>query len=175
VVQINPLQYTGRNYDSETGLLYYRARYYDPNVGRFLSEDPLGMLDDFNLYRYVHNSVANETDPTGCGRTYDCGAGCGFRIDTNDPKGPHVNWWCNGLQGCLRIPDLSPCEVGKSNVPPNRVLKCIRKKLDLPQPAPVPAPAPANRRICLPDLTPVIETALVIALILALFPKPVPI
>ena len=36
----NPFQYTGRDFDSETGLRYYRARYYDQNVGRFLSEDP---------------------------------------------------------------------------------------------------------------------------------------
>src|SRR6266404_2978415 len=36
----NPFQYTARELDSETGLYFYRARYYDPNVGRFLSEDP---------------------------------------------------------------------------------------------------------------------------------------
>jgi len=40
----NPFQYTGRESDSETGLYYYRARCYDPNPGRFLSEDPLGLV-----------------------------------------------------------------------------------------------------------------------------------
>ncbi len=39
---VNPFQYTARESDSETGLYYYRARYYDPRSGRFLSEDPLG-------------------------------------------------------------------------------------------------------------------------------------
>ena len=34
--------YTGREFDPERGLLYYRVRYYDPKIGRFLSEDPIG-------------------------------------------------------------------------------------------------------------------------------------
>jgi RHS repeat-associated protein len=58
--------YTGRELDGETGLYYYRARYYDPKVGRFISEDPLGFgAGDTNLYRYVNNSPTNFTDPTG--------------------------------------------------------------------------------------------------------------
>jgi RHS repeat-associated protein len=155
----NPLEYTGREFDSETGLYYDRARYYDPSLGRFTSEDPLGKdSGDLNFYRYVQNSPIDESDPLGCGRTYDCGAGCGFRVDTNDPKGPHVNWWCNGVQGCLRLPDLSPCEVGKSYVPPNRILKCIRKKLRLPEPAPQPAPAPCTKPLGAPiPYIPIIE------------------
>jgi RHS repeat-associated protein len=39
---INPFRYTGREFDAETGLYYYRARYYDPATGRFISEDPIG-------------------------------------------------------------------------------------------------------------------------------------
>ncbi len=39
---INPHTYTGREYDAESGLYYYRARYYNPTIGRFLSEDPIG-------------------------------------------------------------------------------------------------------------------------------------
>jgi RHS repeat-associated protein len=39
---VNSFRYTSRESDPETGLYYYRARYYDPNAGRFLSEDPLG-------------------------------------------------------------------------------------------------------------------------------------
>jgi RHS repeat-associated protein len=58
--------YTGRELDSETGLYYYRARYYDPGVGRFISEDPIGFAaGDTNLYRYVNNSPTNYTDPSG--------------------------------------------------------------------------------------------------------------
>jgi RHS repeat-associated protein len=53
--------YTGREYDAETGLNYHRARYYDPNTGRWLSEDPIGTADDANLYRYVGNYVTGAT------------------------------------------------------------------------------------------------------------------
>jgi RHS repeat-associated protein len=58
--------YTGREQDGETGLDYYRARYYDAGNGRFLSEDPIGFgAGDGNLTRYVFNSPTNFTDPSG--------------------------------------------------------------------------------------------------------------
>jgi RHS repeat-associated protein len=58
--------YTGREWDGETGQYYYRARYYDARVGRFLSTDPIGFTaGDANLYRYVGNSPTNATDPSG--------------------------------------------------------------------------------------------------------------
>jgi RHS repeat-associated protein len=58
-------QYTGRENDIETGLYYNRARYYDPSVGRFLSEDPSGLTGDSDSYRYVANSPTNLVDPSG--------------------------------------------------------------------------------------------------------------
>jgi RHS repeat-associated protein len=61
----NPFQYTARDSDTETGLYYYRARYYDPAIGRFTSEDPSEFADGLNLYRYVHNNPALYSDPTG--------------------------------------------------------------------------------------------------------------
>ncbi len=52
----NPFRYTGREQD-ETGDYYYRARYYSPEMGRFLSEDPIGFAGgDVNFYSYVGNS-----------------------------------------------------------------------------------------------------------------------
>lgn len=57
--------FTGREWDPETSLYYYRARYYDPKLGRFLSEDPLGHVEGPNLYGYVHNNPVNEVDPEG--------------------------------------------------------------------------------------------------------------
>jgi len=57
--------FTGREHDAQTGLAYYRARYYDPKLGRFISEDPLGQVEGPNLYEYVHNNPANFTDPEG--------------------------------------------------------------------------------------------------------------
>jgi len=61
----NPFQYTAREHDSETSLYFYRARYFDPNAGRFLSEDPLGLKDNVDMYVYVHNKPVNFNDPFG--------------------------------------------------------------------------------------------------------------
>lgn len=55
-----------RERDADTGLLYYRARWYDPQVGRFISDDPIGFQGgDINLYGYVVNNPLNFRDPTG--------------------------------------------------------------------------------------------------------------
>lgn len=62
---VNPFQYTARDFDSETGLYYYRARYYDPATGRFLSEDPSAFIGGVNFYRYVRNDPLRLIDPTG--------------------------------------------------------------------------------------------------------------
>ena len=62
----NPFTFTGREYDAETGCYYYRARYYCPGTGRFLSEDPIGFRGlDTNFYRYVLNNPVRFSDPTG--------------------------------------------------------------------------------------------------------------
>lgn len=158
----NPFQYTGREADPETGIYFYRARYYDPAAGRFSSEDPTEFRsDDLNLYGYVHNLPIIYTDPAGLAKTYDCGAGCGFRIERDPHKGLHVNWWCNGLSGCLLIPSMQPCEVGRSDQPPSRITRCIREKLKIPQPLPA---LPCQRRITLPDIAPVIEWAIIVGI-----------
>ncbi|RNB64576.1 hypothetical protein EDM55_27130 [Brevibacillus centrosporus] len=65
----NPFKYSGEVYDEKTGLYYLRARYYDPSVGRFISEDMYkGQVDNplsLNRYTYVHNNPVNNIDPTG--------------------------------------------------------------------------------------------------------------
>lgn len=61
----NPYQYTGRELD-QTGLYYYRARYYHPGMGRFISEDPLGFGGgDWNIYAYVGGNPIVFIDPDG--------------------------------------------------------------------------------------------------------------
>jgi RHS repeat-associated protein len=61
----NPFQFTGRENDG-TGLYYYRARYYNPQLGRFLNEDPLRFGGgDANLFAYANNNPINLTDPSG--------------------------------------------------------------------------------------------------------------
>jgi RHS repeat-associated protein len=62
----NPLQFTGREFDQETGTYYYRMRYYDSNSGRFVSEDPAAFdLQWPNLFSYVKNSPTGLIDPSG--------------------------------------------------------------------------------------------------------------
>jgi RHS repeat-associated protein len=61
----NSFQYTARESDTETGLYYYRARYYDPNTGRFLSEDPISWAAGPNFYRYSDNDPSDLVDEFG--------------------------------------------------------------------------------------------------------------
>ncbi len=64
----NDILYTGQLYDPETTNYYYRARYYNPQLGRFISRDPLSGAEfsqGTNLYAYVKNNPVNMTDPTG--------------------------------------------------------------------------------------------------------------
>jgi RHS repeat-associated protein len=59
------LEFTGRESDGATGLYYYRARYYSPQLGRFISEDPIGLGGGQNFYRYVYGNPIQLRDPRG--------------------------------------------------------------------------------------------------------------
>jgi RHS repeat-associated protein len=69
--ETNPAQgdrfkFTGREFSPELGIYYYRARWYDPSSGRFISQDPIGFsAGDVNLYRYVGNAPGDGVDPEG--------------------------------------------------------------------------------------------------------------
>ncbi len=83
--------YTGREYDSQVDLIYMRARYYDPSIGRFLSRDPLGMAQGPNLYTYAGNNPTSRTDPAGTWWFFPIGRW----VYTG-----HVN--CAGYQACVK-------------------------------------------------------------------------
>jgi RHS repeat-associated protein len=58
-------QYTGRENDGASGLYYYRARYYSPQFGRFISEDPIGLGGGTNFYAYTRGNPVSRRDPLG--------------------------------------------------------------------------------------------------------------
>lgn len=74
--------YTGREFDPDTGLMYYRARWYDPQVGRFISEDSKGLAGGINLYSYVSNNPIVWKDPFGLSPSdgQDCGCTCTIEV-----------------------------------------------------------------------------------------------
>ncbi len=61
----NPYMFTGREYESSHNHYYYRARYFDPTIGKFLTEDPIGLRDGVNLTTYVNNNPIIYNDPLG--------------------------------------------------------------------------------------------------------------
>jgi RHS repeat-associated protein len=71
----NPFRYTGREWDAESRSYYYRARYYDPEVGRFTTKDPIGFAGGVNLYGYVRGNPIRYLDPWGL-------------CEKGDPAGP---------------------------------------------------------------------------------------
>jgi len=87
------LQYTGRENDGATGLYYYRARYYSPQLGRFISEDPLGIGAGPNFYAYVAGNPISFVDPLGLTQADINQLACLARATQTDlpvPLGPDI-------------------------------------------------------------------------------------
>jgi RHS repeat-associated protein len=110
----NPFQYTARDYDGETGLRYYRARYYDQNTGRFLSEDPIGIARrSANFYTYAGNNPVILSDPLGLSEQCTLiGSHNIFSINLIEPgrKSPWVLGGSNGIDP--EMDDVGPTGAG---------------------------------------------------------------
>ena len=87
----NPYRYKGREWDAEAGLYFMRARYYDPKVARFVSEDPIGVAGGMSLYAFGGGDPVNYSDPSGlapCSEaTISAGGWHSVELEPGD-------WWC---------------------------------------------------------------------------------
>ena len=116
---LNPFRYRSYYYDEETDLYYLQTRYYDPEVGRFLSQDDVSYLapdsiNGLNLYAYCSNNPVMATDPTGrfvlsltalilIGFFVGAAIGSGASIISQgiDDGWDNINWWQVGLDGLI--------------------------------------------------------------------------
>ncbi|MGV1100661.1 RHS repeat domain-containing protein [Thiovibrio sp. JS02] len=123
-----PYAYTAREWDQETGLYFYRARYYDPQVGRFISKDPIGFAGGINVYAYVSNNGVTLNDPFGlcaAATTTDCSyydiayakTGCEYYKDAKNwcerfgalDGNTSTAGWTQCVRRCLQISDMQKC------------------------------------------------------------------
>ncbi len=83
----NPIRFQGQYYDSESGLHYNHFRYYDPQTGRFISQDPIGLLGGINHYQYAPNHI-NWIDPLGLSCKEECSGE--KRFNTSDEAALYI-------------------------------------------------------------------------------------
>nr|WP_240754569.1 RHS repeat-associated core domain-containing protein [Lampropedia aestuarii] len=99
------LRFQGQYYDEETGLHYNRFRYYDPDCGRFVSQDPIGLFGGDNLYQFAPNPTEwvdplglNKKNKVNCGKCEPC-----WKIGVADPS--KINFSQRSVNGRFDTPD----------------------------------------------------------------------
>jgi RHS repeat-associated protein len=104
-------KFTGRE-DDGTGLMYYRARYYQPRAHRFIAEDPIEFAGGVNFYAYVDNNPLKWTDPWGLANCPDCKkvkADCIEQCsDSSLPSGDHGFRFWNCVNKCMEANGCTP-------------------------------------------------------------------
>ena len=88
---LNPYRYKGREWDAEAGLYFMRARYYDPKVARFVSEDPIGVAGGLSLYAFAGGDPVNYSDPSGLA---PCTAATLLAGGWQSVELEPGRWWC---------------------------------------------------------------------------------
>jgi len=134
----------GQYLDRETNLHYNHHRYYDPKIGGYINQDPIGLFGGLNCYIYVNGGPVNNIDPDGLinpsGQWKDCGNGCKIRIEGNhnDTSKRHLHWECRkgGKHAMGEFGDISHGE--DYTTAPNSIKECARKYGFEPEPPPKP-------------------------------------
>ncbi len=122
----NKYRYTTKEYEPHAGLYHYGARYYDPQIGRWLTPDPKGFIDGMNLYAFVGNNPVNYVDLWGFikekYKNYE------IVKDALKHGGEHYDVYKNGKNIGRFRGDASPISfMGKTPVIPNGVANVIKK------------------------------------------------
>ena len=106
----NEILYTGQRYDKESGLYYYRERYYDPGLGRFISSDPIGVLGGVNSYGYVGGDPYDMTDPYGliCWETFGPKDWRTMGLGAMDAAATALLWTAGGIAIVALAPAAAP-------------------------------------------------------------------
>ena len=161
----NPFTYTAREFDSESGIYNYRFRYYDAEIGRFISEDPIGFIAGVNFYTYVTNNPLFFVDPYGLYGFRDlcaaflaggfgyAGATIGVVVGTLAAPGPGT--YAGGVLGAVAGLLLSEvtckpidCAINPGSPGCPKPRPCVFQSADgktcyPPRPKPKPKPEPA--------------------------------
>ena len=99
--------YTGREPDA-SGLVYYRARYYQPGTGRFASRDPIGLAGGINPYSYVDGNPVTFNDPSGLLASRTWNTGLDYTGKAIDWMGRNSTQILDGGQTLLDLAGLVP-------------------------------------------------------------------
>lgn len=194
----NYFRYTGREFDTETNLFYYRARYLDPSTGRFLTEDPVGFRGDgTDFYAYVENEVTDWVDPFGLqhrpgGPTHfeniRCRSGepCPILLDKIDKWAhqiaSHYLWdWTHGTNRHQQPgrrggpPDVDQMWNGLENCLQIYYKECVGCE-QRPSPAPAPSPNPLPGPVPIPFMPlPAPGPLPTVPEVPIIFPEPIPV
>jgi len=120
--------YTGQLMIAEAQLYHYKARAYDPALGRFLQTDPAGYVSDMNPYAYVAGSPVNGVDPSGMDPTqpdplvqpidgtepppaFVCSGTCSNPVGPGDPSTPGSSFSCYGCATTTQLPSANSPEI----------------------------------------------------------------
>lgn len=102
----NPWRFQGKRIDKEVGLIYFGYRYYDPEIGRWISPDPMGTIDGPNLYVYVRNNPMKYSDGFGLNAQLDDNCRCVL----HDHPG-----WHHAPSDCVCICGRNGASIGSSD------------------------------------------------------------